>query len=182
MDERLQKSGLCRIAITGPESTGKSQLAEVLAKHFNTTWVPEFARTYLEKLDRPYQFEDIECIAKGQLASEEAFAEKANGLLFCDTDCLVTKIWAEFKYGRCPQWIEDSFKSHIYDLYLLCDIDLPWEYDPLREHPDQRSILFNLYLEALKLQGLPYFVIKGHGDERSKNAINIINDQIIPKK
>ncbi|MCK4569489.1 MAG: ATP-binding protein, partial [Bacteroidales bacterium] len=94
-----------RIAITGPESTGKSELAEQLAKHFNTVWVPEYSREYLRELSRSYGYDDILSIAKGQFEGEERMATKASGLLFCDTDFIVNKIWCIDKFGKCHPWI-----------------------------------------------------------------------------
>ena len=160
-----------RIAITGPESTGKSELAEKLARHYDTVWVPEYAREYLEKLVRPYDYDDIAEIARGQLRNEEQVALSANRILFCDTDMIVTKIWSEFKYGRCDHWILDQVANHHYDIYLLCDIDLPWADDPLREHPGKRKELFEQYFQELQKRDFPFVVISGVGDDRTNNAI-----------
>jgi NadR type nicotinamide-nucleotide adenylyltransferase len=165
-----------RIAITGPESTGKSWLAEHLAGWFNTRWVPEYAREYLQKSGRPYTREDILVIAKGQLRNEKKLASETDGLLFCDTEMLVTKIWGEVKFGQSEPWIARQFREHRYDLYLLCDIDLPWEYDPLREHPDHRQFLYDLYLKNLYNAGLPFHVIRGTGTARLDAAIQVINN------
>jgi NadR type nicotinamide-nucleotide adenylyltransferase len=170
------KTGLmiAKIAITGPESTGKSMLAEQLAARFQTVWVPEFAREYLEQLGKPYTEEDILLIAQGQMAAEALQLPHANRFLFCDTELLVTKIWSEVKYKRCHPWIMNSLEEHRYDLYLLCDIDLPWQYDPLREHPDQRQYLFDLYHRELKNRKFPFAVVRGAGPDRLENAIEII--------
>jgi NadR type nicotinamide-nucleotide adenylyltransferase len=162
---------LKRIAITGPESTGKSELAKQLAVHYQTLWVPEVARDYLIKLSRVYVFEDIAVIAKEQLEQENTLVKKAGSILFCDTDFLVTKIWSNFKYGKCDPWIEEKVKSHLYDLYLLCDIDLPWVEDPLREHPGQREELFKIYLKELQRLNVEFAIISGKGKLRLKNAI-----------
>jgi NadR type nicotinamide-nucleotide adenylyltransferase len=163
-----------RIAITGPESTGKSVLAEQLAAHFQTTWVPEYAREYLEILAKPYQEKDILNIARGQLSSEESKLDHARDFLFCDTEFLVTKIWSEVKYGRCDPWILEMVETHRYDLYLLCDIDLPWQEDPLREHPHRRRYLFDLYLNELQSRKYPFAVVRGTGPSRLENALEII--------
>jgi NadR type nicotinamide-nucleotide adenylyltransferase len=160
-----------RISITGPESTGKSELAKQLAIHYQTIFVPEIARKYLENLGRAYVFEDIAKIAKGQVELEEALAEKAGKILFCDTDLLVTKIWSTFKYGKCDPWVKENVLSHRYDLYLLCDIDLPWAEDPLREHPGKREELFGLYLKELQQLKVDFTIISGKGELRLKNAI-----------
>jgi NadR type nicotinamide-nucleotide adenylyltransferase len=163
-----------KIAITGPESTGKSMLAEQLAAHYQTVWVPEYAREYLEILGKPYVESDILQIARGQLSAESALLVPANRYLFCDTELLVTKIWSEVKYNRCNPWILETIEAHRYDLYLLCDIDLPWQYDPLREHPDQRQFLFDLYHNELKNRRYPFAVVRGTGPDRLENAIQII--------
>lgn len=164
-----------RVSITGPESTGKSSLAAMLAEYYGARWVPEYAMEYLHGLNRPYTKEDIVLIAKGQLQREEEMARFGGELLFCDTDLLVTRIWSEFKYGTCDEWLIRNSETHIYDLYLLCDIDLPWEEDPLREHPDKRRELLDLYTGKLKRWGAPYAVISGRGEERLSNAISAVN-------
>jgi NadR type nicotinamide-nucleotide adenylyltransferase len=162
---------LKRIAITGPESTGKSELARQLADHFRTLWVPEAAREYLDHLGRPYVFEDIAKIARQQLDLENRLAEKALNLLFCDTDMLVTKIWSNYKYGKCDPWVAEKVKSHRYNLYLLCNIDLPWIEDPLRENPGQREELYGIYLKELQQLNVEFAVISGTGRARTENAI-----------
>lgn len=163
-----------RIAITGPESTGKSWLAENLARAYHTTWVPEYARGYLEKLNRSYGYDDILTIARGQMASENSALASASKILFCDTECLVTKIWCDVKFGRCHPWIIQQIEQQPYDLYLLCDIDLPWQPDPLREHPHLRKYLFDLYATELNERKLPFGIVSGTGDARLDCAMEII--------
>jgi NadR type nicotinamide-nucleotide adenylyltransferase len=160
-----------KVAVTGPESTGKSELSGQLARHYNTLWVPEYARGYIDSLDRPYNQQDILLIAKGQLESEQAFVKKAEAFLFCDTELIVTKIWSQVKYKYCDEWILEKINENRYDLFLLCDIDLPWKEDPQREHPHEREYLFNLYREELTARAFPYFIVSGFGDERLNNAI-----------
>ncbi len=174
-NRKTQQSGCQRIAITGPESTGKSQLAEALAKHHATQWVPEFARVYLTGLDRPYEYRDILHIAKQQHAAEMRLCGDTSGYLFCDTDMTVLQIWCEVKYGRCHDFILRTAAAFPYDFTLLCDIDLPWEDDPLREHPHMRQELFNRYLYTLQQQHSPFAVIRGLGEDRFANAINAID-------
>ncbi len=167
-----------RIAITGPESTGKSWLTEHLALQFNTVFVAEYAREYINNLNRPYTFEDIEAIAKHQLTLEENALEKANDVLFVDTDFFVTKIWSDFVYHKCCPWILNQLQNHHYDLHLLCNIDLPWEFDPQREHPNQRKELFDIYQQELVLSGRPFEIISGTGELRLLSALNAISKHL----
>jgi NadR type nicotinamide-nucleotide adenylyltransferase len=164
-----------RIAITGPESTGKSELAKQLSIHYQTIFVPEVSRGYLEELGRSYEYHDIKEIAKNQLKLENTLAERADKILFCDTDMLVTKIWSSYKYGKCDPWIEEKARSHRYDLYLLCNIDLPWVEDPLREHPNKREELFGIYLKELQILKVNFAIISGTGPARTENAILAIS-------
>jgi NadR type nicotinamide-nucleotide adenylyltransferase len=165
---------ILKIAITGPESTGKSVLAEQLANHFKTCWVPEFARSYIESLNRPYEEEDILAIAKGQLFQEQQQLQKANKFLFCDTELIVTKVWSEVKYGTCHPWILDNIEFNTYHLYLLCDIDLPWVEDPQREHPHYRKELFKMYLQELTVRNASFRIVSGIGDIRLRRAIDFV--------
>jgi len=167
---------LIRIAITGPESTGKSSLAEQLAGYFKTEFVPEYARQYINNLHRPYVYEDILEIAKGQLKNENRICENAGKMVFCDTDLIVTKIWSEHAFKKCDPWIIQNIETHPYDLYLLMNIDLPWEYDPQREHPDMRDYFFNLYRSELSFRKLPFKIISGTGETRLTNAIKIVKE------
>jgi len=165
---------MLKIAITGPESTGKSSLAQQLAQYFHTCFVPEFAREYIDKLGRPYVYEDIHEIAQGQLKREMAIYPKANKFVFCDTELLVTKIWSENAFKKCDEWILRTIETHRYDLYLLTNIDLPWESDPQREHPHLRKYFFDLYHHELVSRQLPFKIISGTGEIRLQNAIEIV--------
>ena len=150
-------------------------LSESLARYYHTAWVPEYAREYIDKLDRPYDQTDILKIAKGQLRNETRILKKATNFLFCDTEFIVTKIWSDVKYNRCDEWILGKIDGHKYDLYLLCYIDIPWEFDPQREHPQLREHLFDLYLQEMTERNLPFAVVSGLGEERLQNAVHIIN-------
>lgn len=167
---------LRKIAVTGPESTGKSLISEKLAAHYQTVWVPEYAREYIAALHRPYELKDIENIAKGQLEREKAMEKKAQSFLFCDTELLVTIIWAEYKYGQCPEWIDKKYREQHYDLYLLMDIDLPWKPDPQREHPEKRSFFMDWFRRELEKTKRPCCLVRGSGESRLKNAINCIEE------
>jgi NadR type nicotinamide-nucleotide adenylyltransferase len=164
-----------KIAITGPESTGKSNLAKQLAEHFQTVFVPEFARDYINNLSRPYNQEDILHIAENQLINERRTTLKANRFLFCDTELIVAKIWSLHKYNDCHPWILEQIKNNHYDLFLLCDIDIQWEFDDQREHPHLRQFFFDWYKKELEYYGFPYRIVSGEGDQRIQNAIHLIN-------
>lgn len=165
---------MLRIALTGPESTGKTTLAEQLAHHYNTAWVPERARTYLTELGKPYKEKDLLLIAQEQMAMEDELAKKAKGLLFCDTELLVMKIWSQVKYGRVDEWILEELEKKRYDHYLLLYPDLPWTPDPQREHPHLREQMFRLYQGELKKRKRPYTIIQGEGEDRLQSAIRAI--------
>jgi NadR type nicotinamide-nucleotide adenylyltransferase len=160
-----------KVVILGPECTGKSELSEFLAREFRTEWVPEFARQYINSLTRPYEASDLLSIARGQLALEDKLSTKADKLLICDTDLYVIKIWSMFKYGFCHPEILTAIRKRKYDLYLLTYIDIPWEEDPLREHPHNRRQLYDLYLNEMRLQPVPFIEIKGHREQRRKLAV-----------
>lgn len=168
---------MIKIAVTGPESTGKSTLASEMARKFNTVWVPEYAREYLSKTNGIYDKADLEKIAIGQMQLEAEYAKKAeNNILVCDTDATVLKIWSEVKYGNSLPIIENWFRRSDYDLFLLTNVDLPWEYDPLREHPDKRELLFQLYFLTLESAKKNFRVIEGDSEMRKKMAIEAIEE------
>jgi NadR type nicotinamide-nucleotide adenylyltransferase len=177
-----------KVVAIGPESTGKSTLCKLLAQNFDAVWCPEYAREYLLAHGTKYTFEDLLTIAKGQLALEEEYARKAtakwveNGrktarpLLFVDTDMYVMKTWCEYVFGRCHQFILDKIVESTCDLYLLCNIDLPWVKDELREYPDlqSREELYHIYKDILINQTVTWIDIKGKHEERLKIAIDSI--------
>lgn len=193
-----------KVAIIGPESTGKSTLCERLAAHYGTLWVPEYARDYLQTHGNSYTYDSLLEIAKGQVALEDEYLENltaqpdtdavtgpsllsidllANNknttpLLFIDTEMYVMKVWAEFVFGKCHQWIIDQIVERKYDLYLLCNIDLPWAFDVMREYPDvgPRQQLFRMYHDIMVNQSTPWTVIGGEDNAlRVAEAISAIN-------
>ena len=163
-----------RIAITGPESSGKTTLARALAAHFGVPWVPEFARDYLAELDRPYVEEDLLRIAEGQLEAEQRIASERPSMLVCDTDLLVVRIWSQEKFGRVDPRLEAMVREAEYHRTLLCRPDLPWEPDPLRENPHDRDRLFGLYEQELNALGRTYAVIQGERMERLHRAVHAV--------
>jgi NadR type nicotinamide-nucleotide adenylyltransferase len=167
-----------KIVVTGPESTGKSTLCEQLAKKYNTNWVPEYAREYLLKLGRPYTYDDLLIIARGQLEQEDRItASSKSPLVFIDTDMYVMKVWCEYVFGKCHSFILDEIVKRKYDVYLLCNTDLPWVADELREYPDleSRERLYYMYKDLMVNQSTPWFDIKGDYEQRLSNAISFIN-------
>jgi len=166
-----------RISVTGPESAGKSTLAAQLAAHYGTSFVPEYARHYLEENGARYTLADLEAIAHGQLAAEDAAARQATGLLICDTDLLVLKIWAENAFGTCPAWVLAGLEKPRYALTLLLAPDLPWAPDPLREHPDpaQRWHFYALYRAELVTRGWRFVEISGPAAERLAQAVAAVD-------
>jgi NadR type nicotinamide-nucleotide adenylyltransferase len=170
-----------RIAIVGPECSGKTALAQALARHYHTAWVPEFARDYLNTLGRPYTQHDLLIIARGQVQWEEAYSQQATRLLICDTNLLVIKIWSEFKYGSCHPEIIRLMEAQHYDLHLLTHPDVPWEDDPQREHPDKRNLLFSIYRKEIEAQQVPFAEISGMGTQRTEKAIRAIDFLLLNK-
>jgi nicotinamide riboside kinase len=181
--EQLAKSGaspIIKIAIFGPESTGKTTLATQLAEYYKTVWVPEFARDYLqEKLDSGRGICDIDDmlpIAYGQTKLENESALIANKYLFCDTNLLVTKVFSELYYNFCDSLLDKAARAHQYDLFFLTDIDVPWEDDGLRDSPDGRETVFEVFKQSLIDNKKPFITISGDKETRLKKAVTIIED------
>ncbi|HTA84274.1 MAG TPA: ATP-binding protein [Bacteroidia bacterium] len=175
--EKAEKK-IDRIAIVGPECTGKSTLSEQLAAYYKTRYMPEFAREYIAKLQRPYTLDDIVEISKGQMQAEDEIASLANKILICDTNLVVTKIWAEFKYNVCPEWIKENIKKRKYTLHLLTYTDIPWQDDPQREHPYLREELFELYHDELTSQKVPFVIISGSAEIRLQKSVEAISSAL----
>lgn len=166
------------IALTGPESTGKSRLSAELAKYFEGTFVPEYARSYLSNRQLPYTIDDIVHIAEQQERMINKAKDYSKSLVIADTEILVCYIWSQFVFGYVPDTIKMMRDRQQIDLYLLCYPDLPWEPDPLREHPQQRLILFEMYEKILLELGWPFEIIKGTGQDRLEGAVKAVNANI----
>jgi len=194
----MEQKPLIKIAVIGPESTGKSTLCELLAQHYNTQWCPEFAREFLLTHGTDYTYDDLLYIAKGQLAMEDEYIQSLVGssesgvnssvqdselgtpnskLLFIDTEMYVMKVWCEFVFGKCHRWVLDQIIERKYDLYLLCNTDLPWVKDELREYPDlkTRDQLYHIYKDIMINQSTPWVDISGDYDERLQKAIKAVD-------
>jgi len=197
----MEQKPLIKIAVIGPESTGKSTLCELLAQHYNTQWCPEFAREFLLTHGTDYTYDDLLYIAKGQLAMEDEYTQSLVGssesgvnsslhdyelrtlnskLLFIDTEMYVMKVWCEFVFVKCHRWLLDQIIERKYDLYLLCNTDLPWVKDELREYPDlkTRDQLYHIYKDIMINQSTPWVDINGDYDERLQKAIKAV-DQLM---
>lgn len=166
---------MIKIAIVGPESTGKTDLAEQLAIHYKAAWMPEYAREYVEQLQRPYTFDDVCNIAGKQIEQEQEIMNRNSSLIFFDTDLVITKVWFEFCYNTVPEFVTERLNERFMDMYLLCVPDLPWQPDPVREHGDDRDYFFDRYEREIKELNTPCSFVKGIGNKRIKNAIQQVD-------
>jgi NadR type nicotinamide-nucleotide adenylyltransferase len=183
---------LKKIVIIGPESTGKTTLCTQLSDYYKTSWVKEYAREYLLTNGIEYTFENLLDIAKGQIDGEELVTQSQalsvqhlvpgstiseGSLVFIDTDMYVMKVWCEFVFDKCHHWILNTIVDRKYDLYLLCNVDLPWVKDKLREYPDlvSRKKLYHYYKDIMVNQQVPWIDISGNYEERLQKAIDAVN-------
>lgn len=165
-----------KIAIVGPESTGKSTVTQQLAKHYHTLWVPEYARYYCAALTSPCDLQDEVNMFYGQLALEDSILAIADkDFIFCDTTFITVKIWSDEVFGETPKIVLDALPDYHYDLYLLMDIDLPWQEDALRDFPHKREYFMQVWHQELKALDATYVVVNGQQDERLSNAITIVD-------
>ena len=179
MEERLTNAvnNSLNVVITGSESTGKSTLAESLAGHYKTAFVPEYARSYIEHLNRPYRYDDLEHIARQQIHDVQRYKPLCNQILFLDTYLIITKVWFNVVYGHSPTWLDEAIRQSNIHLFLLCSPDLPWEPDAVRENGgEMRNFLFQTYKNELEHYGFNYRIIEGFGENRLLNAISFINE------
>ena len=187
MEEKFKQkpSDIVKVVLFGPESTGKTTLSEQLARHYNTVWVPEYAREYLQdkwnnerKTCEPH---DLLPIAEGQIKLENHLAQKASGVLICDTDLMETKVYSEVYYlGYCDPILEKYALENTYDLYFITYIDIPWEKDDLRDKPDERERMFLYFRDTLEKYHRNFVILKGDRKTRLATAVDYIN-QLLEK-
>jgi len=164
-----------RIVLTGSESTGKTTLAGQLAEHYKADLVPEFVRSYAEKKGGAIEFGDHGPIARGQMSLEDEHIARATHLLVQDTDLLSTVVYCKHYFGQCPPWIEAAAAARRPDLYLLCEIDLDWVADGVRDRGHMRDEMQQLFRDAVFASGVLAATITGIGDERLERAIDAID-------
>lgn len=168
---------MIRVVVTGSECTGKTTLSEALAEHYGTLCVPEFVRSFVEEKGRAPEYQDVEAIARGQIALEDETVSKASGLLIQDTDLLSTVVYSRHYFRDCPEWIEIELHSRAGNLYLLAGIDVPWEPDgDQRDRGDEREQVQELFRSALVEQGFPFVEITGAHESRLAIAIAAIDE------
>lgn len=182
MEEKFKQkpSDIVKVVLFGPESTGKTTLSEQLARHYNTVWVPEYAREYLQdkwnnerKTCEPH---DLLPIAEGQMKLENQLAQKATDVLICDTDLMETKVYSEAYYlGYCDPILEKYALENTYDIYFLTYIDIPWEKDDLRDKPNERERMFLYFKDTLERYQRNFVILKGDKKTRLATAVNYIN-------
>ena len=164
-----------KIVIIGPESTGKTTLCKKLSKKYKTSFVKEYARKYLTEKKRKYNYDDLLNIAKCQIEKEDKHQKTTSKVMFFDTNILTIKIWSEFKYKKCHPFINKQLLKRKYDLYILCNLDVPWKFDILRENEKNRDKIFNIYLDELKKQKQKFEILKKTYNSRFKEAEKICN-------
>ena len=166
-----------KILITGPESTGKSTLCAELSLYYKASWIKEYAREYLAENGVEYRESDLLKIAQEQFLRQNQALTKASSYLFCDTGLEVMKVWAEYKYHRCDPWITGNMAEQNFSAVFLCDIDIPWEDDPLREYPDpqQRHDFLELYKQELTEIYGGYSLISGTVQERVQKVVTLLD-------
>lgn len=183
---RQQKTNVIKIALFGPESTGKTTLAKQLAAFYETEWVPEFARDYLQQKwelnNHICVEEDMMPIAYGQVALENEKLDTAQKYLFCDTNLMVTKVFSEMYYGVCNPLLEKAALEHDYDLFFLTDIDVPWEKDDIRDSPNERETVFSVFKQTLIDSKKPFITLSGDKETRLAKATAIIDNLTVAKK
>jgi nicotinamide riboside kinase len=177
MEKRfVATKSMIKIAIIGPECTGKTSLTKQLAEYYNTVGIPEYARDYIEDMGHCYEYNDVVFIAKKQTAQLHASYSKANKYVFFDTDLIITRVWFEVAYKKLPSWIDEAIINSDIKLYLLCATDIPWTPDKVRENGGaMRETLFEMYQYELEKRKFVYTIVDGLDDNRLKHAVKAID-------
>lgn len=163
------------MTVTGSESTRKTKLAEHLAQHYHTAWAPEFSRQYVLHKGAPLDASDVEPIARGQIRAEDDVMRRARDIAILDSDLVSTVVYAEHYYGSCPIWVERVARARLADLYLLCDIDVAWIADAVRDRPHAREGLHRAFAARLERYGARYALVRGAWEERVTRAVDAID-------
>ena len=166
-----------KIAITGPESSGKTTLANALASHYGVNVIPEYAREFLDENGPDYEYShgDLDDIAEGHEENLQIFSTEKSRVNIVDTDFVVLKVWSEHKYGFASTYINELVSENHFDLHVLCAPDIPWEADPLRENPDDRHTLFEKYISVLNAFKKDFIIVNGALEGRLKKSIQVID-------
>ncbi len=167
------------IVATGAESTGKTEMCRYIATKLNIPWVPELPRKFVEQLGRPYTYNDVVELAHMQYDEFTTIANAGHKVVLFDTDLIITKVWLEVVYKKCPEWIADAIKEHPATMHLFCQTDIPWVADSTRENGGpMREKLSDIYINELKMFNLPYILINGNGETRMQNGLNAVKKVI----
>lgn len=166
---------MIRVVLTGSESTGKTTLAGQLAEHYGAEFVPEFVREYAARKGAALDFADHGPITRGQIALEDEYRARAGRVLIQDTDLLSTVVYCDHYFGRCPDWIAAAARERAPDLYLLCEIDLPWIADGIRDRGERRDEMQQLFRDAVRDSGVAYATVSGQGADRLQRAVDAID-------
>ena len=172
---RVRQPAVLRVTVTGSESTGKTRLAERLARHYRTAWAREFAREYLSHKGAPLDASDVEPIARGQMRAEDDVLHRSREMAILDTDLVSTVVYAEHYYGSCPPWVERAARERLSDLYLLCDIDVTWIADAQRDRPRAREEMHRAFADRLERYGARYALVQGAWEEREARAVDAVD-------
>lgn len=176
-DRRARSRRLTRLVVSGSESTGKTRLAEQVAAHYGVPWIPEFARDYAEQKSAMLSVADVTPIARGQIARENDALLGASGIIVLDTDLVSTVVYSQQYYGNVPAWIPLAAQQRLADLYLVCDIDLPWVADTVRDAQHQRRQMHDAFIQHLTRFGATYHVVSGTSAARLAGAIAFIDSR-----
>jgi len=169
---------MLKVVLTGGESTGKTELAHALARHFDEPVAEEFVRAYAAARGGQLGFADHGPIAKGQMAAEDAAVAHAKQIVFLDTDLVSTVVYCEHYFGRCPPWIVDEARKRAGDLYLLLKADIPWVADGIRDRGDRRDEMHRLFRDKLVELGVTYAEIGGDRQARLTAALQAIERRL----